>query len=460
MNKRYIQYSLIILDLASVAIGAILFSRTVSLVYPAMIAVVLPYIMRENKLYWRHGEIYYRIWLQLGQIIRTYFLIFILFCVYAFMTEIVGAKPDPQHLAIQFGLIFCLNIFLRSIFTGILGFSRRDKRKNYAVVGTGERAQVIGKEIEMHQKGKNLLGYIATEPSIENMKADNILGVLKNLEEIIEQKGVDSIIVVLDEMDLEQLMGVIDRVSYQPVDAFVYNDHFDIIRQRYKSVAIGDISVSPLERRLENRDYEIIKRMIDIGLSAVAITLLLPIFIVVSALVKISSKGPVFYVSRRVKNQNGDTFNFIKFRSMYVRKENTEKERGKGIDKSFSGEVVDTENTKVVDKIAVTPLGRFLRKSSIDELPQLFNVIKGDMSLVGPRPTTEYEFARYKDWHKRRLQVKPGITGLWQVVARSRSTFDDQVKLDLYYIDHRTIWFDVEILIKTVPVVLLGRGGG
>ena len=109
-------------------------------------------------------------------------------------------------------------------------------------------------------------------------------------------------------------------------------------------------------------------------------------------------------------------------------------------------------------KSAVTQIGRFLRRSSLDELPQLINVFSGVMSIVGPRPSSLYEFKRYKEWHKRRLDVKPGMTGLWQVVARSKTTFDDQVKLDLYYIDHQTIWFDIEILLKTIPAVLYGHG--
>ena len=111
-------------------------------------------------------------------------------------------------------------------------------------------------------------------------------------------------------------------------------------------------------------------------------------------------------------------------------------------------------------KGAVTRVGRYLRKYSLDELPQLINVLKGDMSLVGPRPSLPYEYERHKEWHKRRLDVRPGMTGLWQVVARSKTSFDEQAILDIYYIDHRTIWFDIEILLKTVPVVLSGRGGG
>ena len=130
------------------------------------------------------------------------------------------------------------------------------------------------------------------------------------------------------------------------------------------------------------------------------------------------------------------------------------------MDKLFAGDVADKEFTKITPKGAVTRVGRFLRKYSLDELPQLINVLKGDMSLVGPRPCLNYEYERYKEWHKRRLDARPGMTGLWQVVARSKTSFDEQAILDIYYKDHRTIWFDIEILLKTIPVVLYGRGGG
>lgn len=460
MKERYIQYGLLFLDITSVAIGAFVFYRTVSLAYPAMIGIVLPYIMRENKLYWRHGKIYFQYWLQLGQLVRSYFLVFILFCVYTFLTQVVGAKPDPVDLALQFVLILGVNVAGRSIFTGISKLIIKKKRNRFVVIGTSKRAQSIGTEIELYIKDKELVGYIDGSEGKGPVTQERILGSLENLETIIEQNEINSIVVVLDSLELDWLLEVIDRVTYLPVDGYLYNDQFDVIRQRYKYVTIGDLIVSALNRKIKHRESEIFKRMMDIAISLGGLILVSPLLLLTALLIKISSKGPVFYISKRVKNEKGDTFNFLKFRSMYVRNKDPEKERGAGIDEVFSGNVQDKENTKVVDKHALTPIGRILRKSSIDELPQLINVLVGDMSLVGPRPTTEYEFSRYKDWHKRRLRVKPGITGLWQVVARSKTTFDEQVKLDLYYVDHQSIWFDIEILVKTIPVVLLGKGGG
>jgi lipopolysaccharide/colanic/teichoic acid biosynthesis glycosyltransferase len=119
----------------------------------------------------------------------------------------------------------------------------------------------------------------------------------------------------------------------------------------------------------------------------------------------------------------------------------------------------NNKSQKIVNESRVTPLGCFIRRYSLDELPQLFNVIKGDMSLVGPRPAVPYEVGSYDDWHKKRLQVLPGCTGLWQVIARSEVNFDDSVILDIYYIKNISPWLDILILIKTIPVLLLGQGG-
>jgi lipopolysaccharide/colanic/teichoic acid biosynthesis glycosyltransferase len=113
---------------------------------------------------------------------------------------------------------------------------------------------------------------------------------------------------------------------------------------------------------------------------------------------------------------------------------------------------------KLVNESRVTPIGRFIRKTSIDEMPQLLNVLKGDMGLVGPRPCLPYEYAVYKDWHKRRLSVTPGCTGLWQVTCRSECEFDDMVMLDLYYIDNMSPWLDLQLILKTVPVMIFGKG--
>jgi len=178
---------------------------------------------------------------------------------------------------------------------------------------------------------------------------------------------------------------------------------------------------------------------------------------VIGLIIKLSSPGPVFHKDTRV-GKNGKRFTFYKFRSMYIGSESDKSRVNKMLDFMKGGKGTSPASTKVVIDSHVTPFGRLLRKTSIDELPQLFNVLKGDMSLVGPRPCLPYEYDAYEDWHKRRLSVLPGCTGLWQVSSRSECGFDDMVLLDLYYIDNQSPWLDLQLILKTIPVMILGRG--
>jgi exopolysaccharide biosynthesis polyprenyl glycosylphosphotransferase len=212
------------------------------------------------------------------------------------------------------------------------------------------------------------------------------------------------------------------------------------------------------ERTLAIKFSRLAKRAIDIFVSSFAIILLSPLFLLISAAVKLTSKGPIFFKQQRVGHY-GRRFTFLKFRSMkcgndplihqdYVRR-------------FISGDIGKVQGVtyKIKEDPRLTPVGGFLRKSSLDELPQLINVLKGEMSLVGPRPAIPYEIDFYQVWHRTRfLEVKPGITGLWQVTGRSKTTFDDMVRLDLRYVRQWSLWLDIKILLNTPRAVLSGEG--
>jgi lipopolysaccharide/colanic/teichoic acid biosynthesis glycosyltransferase len=212
--------------------------------------------------------------------------------------------------------------------------------------------------------------------------------------------------------------------------------------------------------------YLFLKRIIDFMGSLLGLIFLSPVFLLVALAIKLTSRGPVFFKQERV-GQRGERFIFLKFRSMY---ENSDEKAHKDYITNFISspreDSADSRNTNapVVYKMEadrrVTPLGKFLRKTSLDELPQFINVLKGEMSLVGPRPPIPYECDLYDIWHRRRvLGVRPGITGLWQVEGRSRRTFNDMVRLDLKYINEWSLWLDLKILIKTPWIMLTGSGG-
>jgi lipopolysaccharide/colanic/teichoic acid biosynthesis glycosyltransferase len=214
-----------------------------------------------------------------------------------------------------------------------------------------------------------------------------------------------------------------------------------------------------LARSQNHRRSLALKRVVDVVGSVFAILLCLPLFLVIAVLVKLSSPGPVFFHQKRL-GQYGQQFNFFKFRTMYVN--NDPRIHQEYVAKLIAGkrDVGQGSATyKLKDDPRVTPLGRFLRKSSLDELPQFFNVLRNDMSLVGPRPPLPYEYERYQVWHRRRvLEMKPGITGLWQVEGRSRTTFEEMVRIDLRYAGSRSFWMDLKILLLTPAAVLSGRG--
>jgi len=215
-----------------------------------------------------------------------------------------------------------------------------------------------------------------------------------------------------------------------------------------------------LDRERKQKHLLVVKRAMDVIGSVAALLLLSPVFAMIAILVKLTSKGPVIYRQPRL-GQFGERFQLLKFRSMHCDSDHK-------IHQEFMKNVIagkhhgrTPDGGKLVYKMTndprVTPIGGFLRRSSLDELPQFFNVLKGEMSLVGPRPPLVYEYEEYEIWHRRRvLESKPGITGLWQVMGRSHVRFDDMVRLDLQYLRNWSLWLDIQILLKTPKAVLLG----
>jgi lipopolysaccharide/colanic/teichoic acid biosynthesis glycosyltransferase len=216
------------------------------------------------------------------------------------------------------------------------------------------------------------------------------------------------------------------------------------------------------EKQGTRRGARILKRTVDVLGSLLTLAVLLPVLLAIAILVRLTSHGPVLFRQIRI-GQFGIPFTFYKFRSMYTNNDPK-------IHEDYVARLIDGEPTlesdrgrrevyKITNDPRVTPLGRFLRRASLDELPQLFNVLFGEMSLVGPRPPVRYEYERYQLWHRRRVfDVKPGITGLWQVTGRSRTTFDEMVRLDLTYARKWSVWLDMKILLKTPAAVLSGDG--
>jgi exopolysaccharide biosynthesis polyprenyl glycosylphosphotransferase len=199
--------------------------------------------------------------------------------------------------------------------------------------------------------------------------------------------------------------------------------------------------------------YPAMKRLLDVVLSIMSLILLTPVMLIVALAIKLDSSGPVIFRQTRL-GKNGRPFTFYKFRSMYQQADSS-------VHQQFVKCLINGDQTssyKLSGDKRITRMGKFIRKTSIDELPQFFNVLKGDMSLVGPRPPIPYEVAEYKDWHHRRLEVLPGLTGLWQVRGRSLVSFDEMVAMDIDYVEQRSLTLDLSLLLQTIPAVITGRG--
>jgi len=205
----------------------------------------------------------------------------------------------------------------------------------------------------------------------------------------------------------------------------------------------------------------LLKRALDLTLTSLILIVLSPLLFLIVLAIKIGSPGPVFYKQMRL-GERGKPFTFYKFRSMYVNTDDGQhRSYVKNLIKIGNPYEID-ENGKPLFKISddgrVTRVGRLIRKYSVDEFPQLLNVLRGEMSLVGPRPPLLHEYKDYRDWHKKRLDGTPGITGLWQVSGKNRIPFEEMVKLDIHYLKNWSLWLDMKIILRTIPVMLKGDG--
>ncbi len=221
------------------------------------------------------------------------------------------------------------------------------------------------------------------------------------------------------------------------------------------------VQTAPFRSVSINASYLPVKRILDIAFTLLVSPFILFIGILIAICIKIDSRGPIFFRQKRI-GQDGVEFEMLKFRSMYVNSDqNAHREK---IVKYMNGEKLNEDTTetmsyKVVNDPRITKIGRIIRKTSLDELPQFWNVLQGKMSLVGPRPPLPYEVELYGQYENLRLLGKPGLTGTWQVYGRSRVTFQNMIEMDLDYLEHQTFWLDLKLILLTVPVMLLARGG-
>jgi len=330
-----------------------------------------------------------------------------------------------------------------------MGFNFR----NVLIVGSGPRALEVLDAMEEHPEwGLRLAGFVDPDPQRvgEEIRGHAVVGSVNDLARILDENVIDEVVIAMPRSWFQATEQVIRTCETSGIRAHL---RFDLFNPRIAKPMFHDLfgfKLLSFETTSTHEMQLLLKRAFDIVFSSILLVLLSPVFLIVILLVKTTSPGPVFFSQERM-GLNGRRFLMYKFRSMYVDAEDRLHEL---MDRNeMTGPVF-----KIADDPRITPVGRFLRKYSIDELPQLFNVLRGEMSLVGPRPPICREVVEYQRWQRRRLSMRPGITCIWQVSGRNDINFEEWMELDLQYIDNWSFWVDLKLLFKTIPAVLAGKG--
>jgi exopolysaccharide biosynthesis polyprenyl glycosylphosphotransferase len=324
--------------------------------------------------------------------------------------------------------------------------------RNAVIVGGGERGARASEELRSHTDWDyRILGYVDLAVHDSSVHDEQILGRIGDLEDILMRQVVDEVIVALSVKShyatIERVISICERVGVQ---VQYCEELFDISWSGHCHV--GDFDQRRIVLKMVREDYRHrVKRLLDIAGALLLLLMCSPLFVIVAILIKATSRGPIIFKQERY-GLGKRIFCIYKFRTMI--------ENAEAVQATLESM---NENSGPVFKIfkdpRITPLGRLLRKTSIDELPQLFNILKGEMSFVGPRPLNLRDVGRFSEsWLMRRFSVKPGLTCLWQISGRSNVSFDRWIALDLHYIDHWSLQMDLKILAMTVPVVLRGTG--
>ena len=330
------------------------------------------------------------------------------------------------------------------------------------VVGAGDSARRLMQALAEQQPGYQLVGF-AGEPVVNDeltiatqhrvVRAPR-LGAPHELAEIVRRQQVDEVFIALPSASHEQIMRLVATCRERAVRFRLVPDLFEL---SFDQVQVDEVNGVPLvgikAGSISGWNF-LVKRTVDLVLSALALVVAAPLIGLIALAIRLDSPGPILLRQIRV-GKGGREFVCYKFRSMYQDAEQRLAEL------LHCNEVDAGSNHrlfKMKDDPRRTRVGRLIRRASLDELPQLINIVRGEMSLVGPRPPVPVEVAEYEDWHRQRLLVTPGLTGLWQVSGRSNLTFDEMVLLDLYYAEHWSLWLDLKIMLRTVPAVLLARG--
>jgi len=343
----------------------------------------------------------------------------------------------------------------KAVIFKLMHYARRQgyNYRRLLIVGTGRRANDFVNKLKGHPEwGFQIIGAVDfDEDKIgKDFNAVKIIGTIYDIPHILHTRTVDEVIFVVPRSRLSEIQNYLYVCEIEGIKTTIAADFFDLHISHLRQTELEGIPLITFDTTPAKEWQLFVKRSADILISGLGIIVLALPLLIVAILIKITSRGPIFYLQKRI-SLNGRKFILFKFRSMY-----------KGAHRKLVGLSAQNEMEgpvfKIKDDPRISPFGKFLRKFSIDELPQLINVFLGQMSLVGPRPPVYREVRRYQPWQRRRLSMRPGLTCLWQISGRNKINFDNWMKLDLEYIDNWSLWLDFKILVQTIPAVLFGTG--
>jgi len=348
-------------------------------------------------------------------------------------------------------------IILRGIYKLIRGYKILKRR--IIVIGAGNVGRELIRKIKQNPfENIEIVGFFDDDLGKKgtNILGIQVLGTTADIEFYLKKLkiDIDGIYICINFDDYDNFNKLIDKCKAFGFPIYLDSKDFKVIYEKVNIQEFESLFSPTLYGNSKFIYVNFLKRVIDITSSIVLITILSPIAVIISIMVKFSSKGPILYKCR-VIGKNEKEFTWYKFRTMKINHDSS-------VHQKFMNEIIINKKKQGILKLnhdyRITKIGKFLRKFSLDELPQLINVLKGEMSLIGPRPCLPFEYDLYENWYKKRFSVTPGISGLWQAFGRSSVSYDDMIIMDLYYIENISFWLDLKILLKTIPTVLFGKG--
>jgi len=361
--------------------------------------------------------------------------------------------PDVSRLFLlllfpaQWAVTLLTRVVLRLVFERLR--ARGYNVRYVLVVGTGARAQAFANKLESHQElGLQIRGFVDDDPQALG-DGWRLLGGLESIESLLHSEIIDEVALCLPFTDWDRMNAIAHLCEEE---GKIVRVPVDMLERAFSAGRFEDLDGTPVYSLVSGPDRLIalvVKRALDIMVSGTALVVGSPILLAIALSIRLRDGAPVLFRQTRI-GLHGRQFKMVKFRTMSVDAE-------RQLEALAMQSEIDGAAFKMTDDPRVIRSGRFLRRTSLDELPQLWNVLRGDMSLVGPRPALPREVDSYDLWHRRRLSMKPGITGLWQVSARRSASFDTWAQLDLSYIDRWSLWLDIKILARTLPAAIEGR---